>query len=140
MTSVKEHRTKDMFSNFQDIKKYKFNYYFAYPTLSQTVATTVDPLFDTDIKNCFTSDQLKQFNDLYQNIGGQSNKSFFILEKRVDKLSVRYLNEHISHKDKDTNFKDIDLNSIYFCYSDMTSHECAGWPLRLFLAGLVHLW
>lgn len=130
----------NFFPFFQDIKKYKFSYFFAYPTLSQTVATTVDPLADTDIKTCFTTDQLKEFNFLYQDIGGQSNKSFFILEKHTDKLLVRNLNEVISHMVKESNFKDIDLNSIYFCYSDMTSHECAGWPLRLFLVGLVHLW
>lgn len=125
---------------FQDIKKYKFNYFFAYPTLSQTVATIVDPLANTDIKSHFTDDQLKQFNDSYQNINGQSNKSFFIVEETANELSAKRLSDYINHKDKESNFKDVDLDSLYFCFSDMTSHECPGWQLRLFLVSLVHLW
>ncbi|KAJ6634983.1 Ubiquitin-like modifier-activating enzyme ATG7 [Pseudolycoriella hygida] len=119
--------------SFADIKKYKFHYFFAYPTLSHTVGTITDPAADTNLKTYFSTDQLKQFNELYQNIVGQSKKSFFILESNENGLMVKHLSEYINHKAKESNFQDVDVNALYFCYSDLTSHECAGWPLRLFL-------
>lgn len=125
---------------FQDIKKYKFHYYFAYPSLSQTVATIAQPATKTNIKHHFTDNQLKEITRLYQGIASQMDKSFFILEKNVDTFSVKRLTDCINHNAKENNFQNVDLNAIYFCCSDMTAFETGGWPVRLFLVALVHLW
>ncbi|KAG4074407.1 hypothetical protein HA402_000386 [Bradysia odoriphaga] len=125
--------------SFADIKKYKFYYYLAYPSVSQTVATITDPNASTDIKHHFSNENLKEITGLYRNIAGQIQKSFFILERNADGFSAKQLIDYIKHNDKESNFKDVDLNSIYFCCADSTSSPTAAWPLRLFVVALVHL-
>lgn len=81
-----------------------------------------------------------ELNRLYFAIDAQADKSFFIVEKSVDHIRTHRLQDKIQTQNKDANFKDDDLSGFYFCFSDPSCFENAGWPLRLFLVALVHLW
>lgn len=130
----------DFLSLLQDIKKYKFYYYLAYPSINQTVATITDLNANTNATAHFSDEIVKEITAVYRKIPGQIQKTFFILERNADGYSSKPLTYYIKHNDKENNFKDVDLKSIFFGCSDSTSSSTGTWPLRLFLVALVHLW
>lgn len=71
------------------------------------------------------------------------DRSFFIVERNSSDNSFTHfkLADKISAVNKTENFADAKLEEIYFCFSDPCPNaEYGGWPLRLFLLMLTHLW
>lgn len=83
---------------------------------------------------------MAELTRLYFAINGNADKSFFILEKRTKGFVYNRLQDKIDAHNKEENFENDDLDALYFCFSDPSCFENAGWPLRLFLVALVHLW
>lgn len=103
------------------------------------MASVIDNEFSKASEH-FSRDELTQLNQIYFNISGNADKSFFILEKRHDKLVFSRLSDRISHLEKNNNFADVDESALYLCFSDPSCFENAGWPSRMFIAMIVHLW
>lgn len=71
------------------------------------------------------------------------DRSFFIVERNPSENSFTHskLADKIDAVKKDENFADKQMDEIYFCFSDPCPNvEYGGWPLRLFLLMLTHLW
>lgn len=122
----------------QDLKSFNYYYWFAYPCPSE-------PIIDkTDEHKAITAElsttQLQQLNDIYFHLTNES-RTFFILKRSDEKLEYFKLSDKIDANRKDDNFGEDDPAEFYFCFSDpSTNDENAGWPLRLFLLAITHLW
>lgn len=103
------------------------------------MASVIDDEFSKASQH-FTTDELAQLNRIYFNISGNADKSFFILENRDGEFVFNRLSDKISHLNKNDNFADVDENALYLCFSDPSCFENAGWPSRMFIAAIVHLW
>lgn len=94
-------------------------------------------------KDLFSADQMEQLTKIYLPLTSE-NRSFFIIDSSDSTdhtLKYFKLSDKISVSNKDENFNDANLDEIYFCFSDPCSNvEYGGWPLRLFLLMLTHLW
>lgn len=62
--------------------------------------------------------------------------SFFICN---EDLQIHFLKDAINHENLESNFKDSDINSTFFCFSDPSEYENPGWQLRNFIFMLVKL-
>lgn len=84
---------------------------------------------------------LKSLNDSYFSLANDQRAFFVIQTHPNNSIYVDPLFTKINAENKDGNFEDVDLENIYFCFSDpCADSEYAGWPLRLFLLALIHLW
>lgn len=54
-------------------------------------------------------------------------------------MEIKYLKELIKHDEIESNLKDVDLETLYFCFSDPSEYENPGWPLRNFIFMLLKL-
>lgn len=129
-----------MFEFPQDLKAFNYYYHFAYPCLSTPIFERIDaPKLATDF---FSAEQMEALTKIYLPLSSE-NRSFFIIESsNSSKNSFKYskLADKITVSNND-NFKDANLDEIYFCFSDPCSNiEYGGWPMRLFLLMLTHLW
>lgn len=125
----------------QDLKAFHYYYHFAYPCLSTPIFERVDaPQLASDL---FGAEQMEQLTKLYLPLSSE-DRSFFIIDgSSPSDHSLKYfkLSEKITMSNVANNFNDANLDEIYFCFSDPCSNiEYAGWPLRLFLLMLTHLW
>lgn len=85
---------------------------------------------------------MQELTQLYFQLCNE-NRTFFILKRGPsdDQFTYFKLIDKINVNSKETNFSNEDLANIYFCFSDPCPNaEYAGWPLRLFLLMLTHLW
>lgn len=122
----------------QDLKSFNYYYWFAYPCPSEPIIDKTDE--HKTITAELTATQLQQLNDIYFQLTNES-RTFFILRRTDEKLEYFKLTDKIDASRKDDNFSGDDPTEFYFCFSDpSTSDENAGWPLRLFLLAITHLW
>lgn len=94
------------------------------------------------ITNVFDEIKLKALNEAYFSLPNDQ-RVFFVIKTTKDNnsIEVEKLCTVISSKEKEKNFIDANLDEIHFCFSDPCAHnDYAGWPLRLFLLALTHLW
>lgn len=83
---------------------------------------------------------MEQLTNIYLPLTSE-NRSFFIIESNRSTLKYFKLSDKISASNKVDNFNKTNLDEIYFCFSDPCLNiEYGGWPLRLFLLMLTHLW
>lgn len=122
----------------QDLKSFNYYYWFAYPCPSEPIIEKTDE--HKAITAEFLATELQQLNEIYFQLTDEL-RPFFILRRNDEKLEYFKLTDKIDVDRKEQNFADDDSNEFYFCFSDpSTSDENAGWPLRLFLLAVTHLW
>lgn len=96
-----------------------------------------EPKIITDV---FNPVQLETLTKLYFPLSSEE-RSFFILTVDGDSFNYVKLSDKICATNKSDNFANANLDEIYFAFSDpCAAPEYAGWPLRLFLLMLTHLW
>lgn len=121
----------------QDLKKHNYYYWFAFPTISEPMpfGDRCEPIstyfsaseYQTMIRQYFSSDTTQH--------------SFFIMHKNTHgDIVFKTLASEINSANKAENFRDSNLAEVFFCFSDPSSCENAGWPLRLYLLALIYHW
>lgn len=123
---------------FQDMKKFNYYYWFAYPCLSEPVIDQVGSA--KAISEDFTSQQLEALTQQYFSRKSSEEQQFFIVEKN-ETVSMHTLAEKITAAEKETNFANTAVDSLYFCYADpCATPAVAGWTARLYFSMIIHLW
>lgn len=124
----------------QDMKKYNYYYWFAYPCLSEPLIEEVGEC--KPIAEHFSAQQVDQLNKLYFQVKECDQLSFFILERNLQgSLAYFKLADKISATNKEANFANDAVEQLYFCFSDpCATANIAGWTLRLYISMLIHLW
>lgn len=124
----------------QDLKAFNYYYWFAYPCPSEPHFKKIGK--SIPISQTFDETLLKSLNESYFSLANEQ-RAFFIAQAHPhnNSITIDPLSAKIDAQKKDENFADADLDSIYFCFSDpCADNEYSGWPLRLFLLALIHLW
>lgn len=96
----------------------------------------------TPLNQIFGESILKTMNDAYFSLPSEQ-RAFFIIRTNSNDgtLTVSQLSAAMCVEKRDSNFADADLENIYFCFSDpCADSKYGGWPLRLYLLALCHLW
>jgi ubiquitin-like modifier-activating enzyme ATG7 len=119
---------------FQDLKKYNFYYWIAFPASIEPVLYESSP--SQKINEEFGEDKIAQFTESYRSVEDQRLVSFFLCNKD---LKIEFLKNSLNHEDPENNLKDADVNSTFFCFSDPSEYEHPGWQLRNFIFMLVKL-
>lgn len=125
----------------QDLKAFNYYYHFACPCLSTPMFERVDA--PKLVSDSFAADRMEQLTKLYLSLTGEERSFFIIDANNSADHTMKYfkLSDKISASNKVDNFAGANLDEIYFCFSDPCSNiEYGGWPLRLFLLMLTHLW
>lgn len=124
--------------HFQDLKAFNYYYNFAYPCPATPIFEKSDE--SKVLSAVFNADELNNLTQLYFPLTC-AERAFFIVERNPAAFSYFKLSAKIEAANKCGNFLDANLDEIYFCFSDpCPAAENAGWPLRLFLLMLTHLW
>lgn len=95
------------------------------------------------VSDSFAAARMEQLTKLYLSLTGEERSFFIIDANNSTDHTMKYLklSDKISASNKVDNFAGANLDEIYFCFSDPCSNiEYGGWPLRLFLLMLTHLW
>uniref|UniRef100_A0A182K716 Ubiquitin-like modifier-activating enzyme ATG7 n=1 Tax=Anopheles christyi TaxID=43041 RepID=A0A182K716_9DIPT len=117
--------------SFADLKTYKFYHWFAFPAPTELTYkyNNVQTIRSPDIlRSCII-----QF--MYQK--PTPNEPFFIYH--VNK-GIQLLSNYIQHHNIDANFREEDMEKLYFCFYDPSGHISStppGWHLRQLLTYLV---
>lgn len=122
------------------MKAFNYYYWFAFPCPSEPHFKKIGG--SIPVANIFNEAILNSLNELYFLLPSDQ-RAFFIIQPNSSDNSfvLDPLHTRIDVEKKDTNFANIDLENVYFCFSDPCSEsEYAGWQLRLFLLALLHLW
>lgn len=120
--------------SFQDLKKYNFYYWFAF--VSSIEPVLYEHSLPQKLIDVFSDDKVSSFAESYKNVEDQRLVTFFISNEN---LEIKFLKEEINPDKPESNFKDVDLESTFFCFSDPSEYENPGWNLRNFLLMLVKL-
>lgn len=89
----------------------------------------------------FTPAQLEALTKTYFPLSSEQRSFFIITKNDANEFNYLKLSDKISAENKSENFANANLDEIYFCFSDpCPTPEYGGWPLRLFLLMLTHLW
>lgn len=124
---------------FQDLKAFNYYYYFAYPCPSTPIFEKIAE--SNHIVNVFNPEHLDAFTKLYIPLSSEQRSFFILTQNDADNFNYFKLSDKISATNRDENFADANIDKIYFCFSDpCPTVEYGGWPLRLFLLMLTHLW
>lgn len=116
----------------QDLKKFHYYYWFAFPSPSQpTICLRKNNIITTD----FTPEHLMEISQAYKLLETEQ-KPFFVVRKENNKVTVVTLSK-ILDKNKASSQFDLDVSKIYFAFSDPSNNENPGWTLRIFLAALL---
>lgn len=124
--------------SYADLKKYKFYYWFAFPTPIDAILLINKP--PAKVGEVFTVEQIEVVKEKYLTIEDARKRSFFILENIGHGFKIHALSDVISESDRENNFKGTDLTKIYFGFSDPSEYVNPGWQLRIFTAFLSYLW
>lgn len=117
---------------FQDLKKFHYYYWFAFPAPMQPTLYVKDK--SISITAIFSSKQIAELAQGYKSLDPEQ-RCFFAITNENDKISVKTLSSILDLKEGALN--NVDLSSIYFAFNDPSSSYNPGWPLRLFLAVLL---
>lgn len=121
-------------SSLQDLKKFHYYYWFAFPAPSQPAVYISDA--SKNITNELTTQQLQDLANGYKELA-ETQKPFFILIKNKDNLIIRKLSEVLNPEEISQPVLNIDINNTYFAFTDPSNGCNPGWPLRTFLAALL---
>lgn len=125
--------------SFADLKTHKYYYWFAFPAPLHPNAEIISGSRPTLLKD---SPELSQHLEaIYFNLPSDQSKSFFILRKNEDDDGFKHYNlkDCINVQNLDDNFKDVNLETIYFCFSDPCGTDKPSWLLRLYLVCISYL-
>lgn len=123
-------RTRFMILSYADLKKFDFYYCFGFPS----------PLYGNSI--LLESESVLNVTALDQATTKDTDLSFcaFKWDKEENTFTYKSLSDIISKTDPDASLQDEDLNTFYFAFSDPSTNDKPGWPLRVFIAALLHSW
>lgn len=93
------------------------------------------------ISSYFTANEYKTMTQHYFSSDDTAQQSFFTMHKNAcGDIAFKTLASQIDLANKANNFNGTNLADIFFCFSDPSSCENAGWPLRLYLLALIYHW
>lgn len=120
--------------SYGDFKTFNFYFWFAFPA-------SIEPIFHESapvqkITDLYSAEEIVDFSLKYNEEKNRKQLSFFLTN---DKLEIKYLKDLIKHDSIDKNLTDVDLSSIYFCFSDPSEYENPGWNLRNYVFMLLKL-
>ncbi|KAL0870608.1 hypothetical protein ABMA27_005568 [Loxostege sticticalis] len=119
--------------SFADLKKFHYFYWFAFPAPSQPTVYLREK--SKSISTHFNNKQLDGLATAFKSLDIKQ-KSFFIITKNNDSISICYLSKILNPDDAVQSKLDIDLANTYFTFLDSSNGCNPGWSLRLFLAAL----
>jgi ubiquitin-like modifier-activating enzyme ATG7 len=120
--------------SLQDLKKYNFYYWFAFPASIEPVLYEHSP--SQKITEVFSEEKVAKFSESYKNVDDQRLLAFFMCD---EDLEIKFLKETINCETLDSNLKETDLARTFFCFSDSSEFENPGWQLRNFIFALIKL-
>lgn len=88
------------------------------------------------VTDAFPEEKIAQLSESYKSVEDQRLVTFFTCNKD---LEISFLKDVIRHDQPENNFKDSDIESTLFCFSDPSEYETPGWPLRNFIFMLLKL-
>lgn len=122
--------------SFACLKKFDFYYCFGFPApLYDNVTVVVDNAASRPLNVNALGAAITDLAD--------ADLSFCVFqqeEEEEERFTYKPLCQLISKTDSAGNFAGADLESIYFAFSDPSTNEKPGWPLRVFIAALLHSW
>lgn len=118
----------------QDLKKFNYYYWFAFPAPSQPVVNITEK--STCITEHFSKNQIEDLSQNYKSLD-MAQKCFFIATKNEDSVSVDTLSKVFDSSEIRQTEIGIDLSSTYFVFADPSDATNPGWPLRLLLAAML---
>lgn len=116
---------------FQDLKKFHYYYWFAFPCPSQP---TVLMKQTSVITRVFNEKQLETIAQGHRTLDS-TQKCFFAISKGSSPI-VQPLAKVLNGAGAESDINRI-LSDYYFGFLDSSNEENPGWPLRIFLAALV---
>lgn len=123
-----------IFSYLQDLKKFHYYYWFAFPAPSKPVVHITET--STCITQHFSNKQLEELSESYKSLD-MAQKCFFTVTKNDDNITVMTLSKVFQKtKIKQTEL-DLDISRTYFVFTDPSDVANPGWPLRLFLTAIL---
>lgn len=117
--------------SYSDLKKYNFYYCFGFPTPiygNVTVAEDESPI----VLN------VTELIEATKDDPANSPFSIFIRDNATNEMRRKSIQDLIKTDDREGNFKDADLTTTYFAFSDPATGDKPGWPLRIFIAALLN--
>lgn len=119
--------------SFADLKTYKFFHWFAFPVPTELMYKydadqAIPPSLNENMK-----DSIAQF--LFQK--PIPNEPFFLYHLTN---GIKLLSQYIQHRNIDTNFREENMENLYFCYCDpsnVVNAATVGWHLRQMLTYVV---
>lgn len=125
---------KLIFLSFKDLKTYNFFYWLAF-------VSSIEPILHEDsppqkLSEVFSAEDIERFSESYRDVEDQRLVSFFLCNEN---LEITFLKDLIKHDEPDNNFKDVNLDTTYFCFSDPSEYGNPGWPLRNYILLLLKL-
>lgn len=121
------------------MKKYKFYYWFAFPAIQSTLCTQIHGPVTLKEK---VADQANAIDEILTNYNrlSLSNQTFCIIKKCSTKFIIESLKQNIQMENKECNFTNVELDEVYFCFTDPSGNEFFGWPGRQLIAFLMYTW
>lgn len=123
--------TRFLVLSYADLKTFDFYYCFGFPApLYNNSHMTVNGA-PFDLNALLEATKETTLNEPF---------CVFLRDPESSRWTCQSLCKCINAKDRAGNFRDVDLSNIYFAFMDPSASSQPGWPLRVFLAALLHSW
>lgn len=117
--------------SYADLKSFDFYYCFGFPA----------PMYDNShmMENGASFDLAAL---LEANKETPVDVPFCIIswDPEKNRFTWQSLSKCINTNERASNFRDADLNNLYFAFTDPSADTQPGWPLRVYIAALLHSW
>lgn len=121
-------------SIFQDLKKFHYFYWFAFPAPSQPTVHLREK--SVSISSHFNNKQLEDITHGFKKLDDKQKCFFIVTKTSVDSVITAPLSSILKSNEAVQTNLEVDVENTYFTFLDPSNGTNPGWSLRLFLAAL----